>query len=374
MDDEIPYLLLTPGPLTTSRTVRQAMMIDYSTWDIDYNAVVNGIRSTIVGLATERPDYTCTLMQGSGTFAVEATLGSVVHRDGRLLIINNGAYGKRLALIADRLNIDYVELEHREIDLPDLDRIRGALTADLAISHIAMVHCETTTGMLNPAAEVGKLAAEFDKCFILDAMSSFGGIPMTMESIGADYLVSSANKCIQGVPGFAFVVAARSAMQQIKGRARSLSLDLYDQWREMETNGGKWRYTSPTHVVCAFAQALKELNEEGGIAARHRRYCENHKRLIAGMKRAGLQTLLPAHQQSPIITSFLYPDDKRFVFTEFYEKMKSRRFVLYPGKVSNADSFRIGTIGHVFPDDITSLVANVGEVLKEMFALPVLEP
>jgi len=205
-------------------------------------------------------------------------------------------------------------------------------------------------------------------------MSSFGGIPMTMESIGADYLVSSANKCIQGVPGFAFVVAARSAMQQIKGRARSLSLDLYDQWREMETNGGKWRYTSPTHVVCAFAQALKELNEEGGIAARHRRYCENHKRLIAGMKRAGLQTLLPAHQQSPIITSFLYPDDKRFVFTEFYEKMKSRRFVLYPGKVSNADSFRIGTIGHVFPDDITSLVANVGEVLKEMFALPVLEP
>jgi len=366
MDDDIPYLLLTPGPLTTSRPVRQAMMNDYSTWDIDYNTVVNQIRLSIVRLATDQPDYTCTLMQGSGTFAIEATLGSVIPRNGKVLIVSNGAYGKRMAQIVNRLDIDHIEIEHRETELPDLDRIKRALSGDRAISHVAMVHCETTTGMLNPAEEVGKLAAEFEKTYILDAMSSFGGIPMTMESTGADFLISSANKCIQGVPGFGFVVAARSAMQQIEGQARSLSLDLYDQWREMETNGGKWRYTSPTHVVCGFAQALEELNEEGGIAARHRRYCENHQRLVAGMQRLGLQTLLPAELQSPIITSFLYPDGERFEFASFYDKMKTRRFVLYPGKVSNADSFRIGTIGHVFSDDITSLVANAGEVLKEM--------
>ncbi|MFP6678461.1 MAG: 2-aminoethylphosphonate--pyruvate transaminase [Pirellulaceae bacterium] len=366
MDSDIPYLLLTPGPLTTSRTVRQAMMCDYSTWDIDYNTVVNQIRRSIVRIATDQPDYTCTLMPGSGTFAVEATLGSVIPRDGKVLVISNGAYGERIAQIANRLAINHIEVEHTETELPDVNRIGHVLSDDHEISHIAMVHCETTTGMLNPVEQIGKLAVRFNKSFILDAMSSFGGIPMTMESNAADFLISSANKCIQGVPGFGFVVARKSAMQQIEGRARSLSLDLYDQWQEMENNGGKWRYTSPTHVVCAFAQALEELEEEGGVTARHRRYCDNHQRMVEGMQRIGLRTLLPADLQSPIITSFLYPDEDWFEFRTFYDKMKSRRFVLYPGKVSNAECFRIGTIGHVFPDDMTAVVANTGEVLKEM--------
>ena len=366
MDDDIPYLLLTPGPLTTSRTVRQAMMTDYSTWDIDYNTVVNQIRRSIVQLATDQPDYTCTLMQGSGTFAVEATLGSTIDRTGRVLIVSNGAYGKRMVQIAKRLGIDYVELEHSETELPNLGRIELALSEDTAISHIAMVHCETTTGMLNPAEQVGKLAAEFDKSYILDAMSSFGGIPMTMESTEADFLISSANKCIQGVPGFGFVVASASAMRQIKGRARSLSLDLHDQWQEMENNRGKWRFTSPTHVVSAFARALEELETEGGVAARHCRYCENHSRLVAGMEQLGFQTLLPRELQSPLITSFHYPADRRFKFPPFYDKMKARRFVLYPGKVSDTECFRIGTIGHVFPEDITELLNCIADTLNEM--------
>jgi 2-aminoethylphosphonate-pyruvate transaminase len=366
MDNDIPYLLLTPGPLTTSRTVREAMLVDYSTWDIDYNTVVNKIRNSLVELATDRSEYTCTLMQGSGTFAVEATLGSVIPQEGKVLVINNGAYGARILQIAQRLNIDSVELEHRETELPNLPQIKRILEEDITISHIAMVHCETTTGMLNPVEQVGELARKFKKSFILDAMSSFGGIPMTMESTNADFLISSANKCIQGVPGFGFVIAKKSAMQQIKGQARSLSLDLYDQWRVMEDNGGKWRFTSPTHVVSAFAQAIQELQEEGGISARHQRYCENHRRLVAGMESLGLELLLPAEHRSPVITSFLYPENNWFEFGTFYDKMKSRRFVLYPGKVSNAECFRVGTIGHVFPDDITSLIENVGEVLKEM--------
>ena len=366
LDDDIPYLLLTPGPLTTSRTVREAMLSDLSTWDVDYNSIVNQVRDSIVDLATDRDGYTCTLMQGSGTFGVEAAIGSVLPEDGKLLVITNGAYGQRIGAITARLGIDHVTLEHGETDLPDLGRVAATLSEDARISHVAMAHCETTTGILNPAEQVGKLCTDFGKRFILDAMSSFGGIPMKMESVGADFLISSANKCIQGVPGFAFVVAAQSSMKQIEGRARSVSLDLFDQWREMESGHGKWRFTSPTHVLCAFAQALKELKEEGGVQARHARYCENHRRLVSGMQDLGFRTLLPDETQSPIITSFLYPDDPRFDFRVFYDKIKARRFVLYPGKVSNAECFRIGTIGHVFPDDISELLGCVDEVSEEM--------
>lgn len=366
MDADIPYLLLTPGPLTTSRSVRKAMRVDYSTWDVDYNRIVTRVRTGIVKLATQRDDHTSTLIQGSGTFAVEATLGSAIPADGKVLIVNNGAYGKRMVEIADRLGIARVELAHDETEPPNLQRLRDTLARDAAITHIAMVHCETTTGMLNPAAEVGRLARAYGKTYILDAMSSFGGVPMTMEDLGADFIVSSANKCVQGVPGFGFVVASRATMHAIRGRARSLSLDLYDQWQEMEAKGGKWRYTSPTHVVCAFAQALAELEAEGGVAARAQRYRANQRCLVDGMTGIGFKTLLPEAWQSPIITSFLNPTHPRFDFPRFYDKLKARRFVIYPGKVSQADCFRVGTIGHVFPEDMALLIARIQDVLAEI--------
>ena len=366
MDADIPYLLLTPGPLTTSRTVRQAMSSDYSTWDIDYNKMVTRVRRSLVALASEQSGYTCTLLQGSGTFAVEATLGSVVPRDGHVLIICNGAYGQRMVQITERLGIAFTALDFGELAPPRPQAVRDALNADPSITHVAMVHCETTTGMLNPASEIGQVARAQGKIYILDAMSSFGGIPMSMEDTCADFLVSSANKCIQGVPGFAFVIATEAHMQDIAGRARSLSLDLHDQWREMEAQAGKWRYTSPTHAVSAFAQALQELEQEGGVPVRFQRYCENHKRLVEGMQRIGFATLLPPTFQSPVITSFLFPPHERFRFDSFYGKMKTRRFVLYPGKVSQADCFRIGTIGHVFPEDIDLLLSAVTATLDEM--------
>jgi 2-aminoethylphosphonate-pyruvate transaminase len=279
MDQETPYLLLTPGPLTTSRTVREAMFRDHCTWDRDYHAVVNGIRQRLLAVAGEdanTSDYTAVLMQGSGTFCVEATVGSVLPPDGKLLVVDNGAYGQRIVQIARRLLIDCAVIEQPETQPADLQRIEDALRSDPAITHVALVHCETTTGLLNPAAETGRLCREFGKRFILDAMSSFGGLPYTIREMGADYLVSSANKCLQGVPGFGFVLAHRPTLAATSGWARSLSLDLFDQWQAMETGGGQWRYTSPTHVVAASAQALAELADEGGVAARYRRYCENH--------------------------------------------------------------------------------------------------
>lgn len=371
MDDDIPYLLLTPGPLTTSKTVKQVMLNDFCTWDDDYNNVVTDIRQQLVRLAQPDDDsaaerFTAVLMQGSGTFAVEATIGSVIPADGKLLIAANGAYGRRIVQIADRLRI-----EHKVVDLPETEavdpvQVERALAADSHITHVSMVHCETTTGLLNPAAQVGALSRKFGKLFILDAMSSFGGMSMAMDNIDVDYLISSANKCIQGVPGFGFVIADRAQLEKTKGWARSLSLDLYDQWQEMENKNGKWRYTSPTHIVRAFAQALLELDEEGGIGARAARYAENQRLLVSGMQQIGFRALIAPDLQSSIITSFVCPDDPAFTFETFYAAMKRRRFVIYPGKVSQADTFRIGTIGHVFPDDIRDLLIAAAESLAEL--------
>jgi 2-aminoethylphosphonate-pyruvate transaminase len=366
MDDDIPYLLLTPGPLTTSKTVKQVMLHDFCTWDDDYNQIVTEIRSRVARIATPSDDFTVVLMQGSGSFSVEATIGSVIPREGKLLYVNNGAYGARIGQMARRLGIAVHDIAQVETEPADLAKIEAALRNDPAITHVALVHCETTTGMLNPVREAGQLAKQYGKTYIVDAMSSLGGIPLSMEELSADYLVSSANKCIQGVPGFGLVVCRRDHLLATKGWARSLSLDLFDQWREMEEKGGKWRYTSPTHTVRAFKQALDELDAEGGVAARYRRYSENHRLLVAGYESLGFRPLLAPQHRSPIITSFIYPADKRFTFENFYAAMKRRRFVLYPGKVSQADTFRVGTIGHVFPDDIRQLVTATGEAVQEL--------
>ena len=364
------YLLLTPGPLTTTRTVRESMMQEYSTWDVDYNGIVQSIRTRLVELATgdaAHPDtHTAVLMPGSGTFTVESVVGSVIPSDGKLLVLNNGAYGARITTIARMLRVEAVELGQAEIEPTDLGQVEQMLADDPAITHVAMVHCETTTGMLNPVEAVGEIVRRLGRVFILDAMSSFGGIPMSMELTGAHYLISSANKCIQGVPGFGFVVADRAMLEATEGWSRSHSLDLFDQWREMETNGGKWRFTSPTHVVSAFARALDELKDEGGIEARHTRYVANQKTMVKGMRALGFRTLLGDDLQSPIITSFYYPDDVEFEFQKFYDALKSRGFVIYPGKVSHAQCFRIGSIGDVQPEDMTGLVGRISEVIDEL--------
>ncbi len=351
------YLLLTPGPLSTSRTVREAMLKDWCTWDDEYNkGVVEVIRQQLVALATESEGYTSVLMQGSGTASVEATIGSVIPTDGKLLVINNGAYGERIGQIAQYLNIAHTVLDLGEVAQPDADYIAQQLDQDPAITHVAMVHCETTTGMLNPVAAVCDVVKARNKIMILDAMSSFGGIPMDIGVMGVDFMISSANKCIQGVPGFGFVIAKQAELEQCRGRARSLSLDLFDQWACMEKNQGKWRFTSPTHTVRAFHQALIELADEGGVAARYQRYRTNQRILVEGMESLGFRCLLDASLHSPIITSFYSPEHAEYDFKRFYTLLKEKGFVIYPGKVSNADCFRIGNIGDVHNQDMHRLI------------------
>lgn len=351
------YLLLTPGPLSTSTAVRRVMQRDWCTWDKEYNALVQDIRSRLVVLATKKTElYSAVLMQGSGSFSVEAVLGSVVPKDGKILIINNGAYGARMVQMARCLNIDVVELAYPETKIPDLQEIKAALVDD-KITHVSCVHCETTTGLLNPIQDIGHLVKAAGKVWIVDAMSSFGGVPMDIAALEIDFLISSANKCIQGVPGFAFILAKREQLAACKGLARSVSLDLYDQWHTMEQYDGKWRFTSPTHVVRAFYQALLELEQEGGISARYQRYFNNQQRLATGMQALGFELVLDqTTPQSPIITTFLYPKEADFSFQALYDNLKQAGFVIYPGKVTDLDCFRIGNIGEVYPGDIERLL------------------
>ncbi|WP_299662347.1 2-aminoethylphosphonate--pyruvate transaminase [uncultured Psychromonas sp.] len=358
------YLLLTPGPLSTSETVRQAMLNDWCTWDDQYNKeIVQVIRDKLVKLATNRNNYTSVLMQGSGTASVEATIGSALSKQDKLLVIDNGAYGARIAEITDYLHIDSITIRQGETEQANLQLLEEVLIEDTAITHVAMVHCETTTGMLNPIEAFCKIAKTYNKVVIVDAMSSFGGIEMDIGELDIDFMISSANKCIQGVPGFGFVIAKQSQLERCKGQARSLSLDLHAQWLCMQENNGKWRFTSPTHTVRAFYQALVELEQEGGIKQRQIRYQTNQLTLVKGMRKLGFETLLPDHQHSPIITSFYSPTEPQYNFKIFYERLKAEGFVIYPGKVSNADCFRIGNIGEVYPEDITRLITAIKSVI-----------
>lgn len=357
-----PYLLLTPGPLSTSAGVRASMVRDWCTWDEDYGAVTREVRSRLERLASPSGRFAAVPMQGSGTFAVEAMIGSAVPRSGGLLVLANGAYGSRAGAIGRRLGIPTRVLESAPTDPVDPDRLRGALDAWPEATHVLAVHVETTTGIVNPVEEIAAAARERGRSPLLDAMSSFGGIALDPVALGLEAFATSANKCLQGVPGVGVVFVDASRVPDWEGRSTSLSLDVHGQWREMEEGGGKWRFTSPTHVVRALLQALRELEDEGGIGARNARYRENHRRLVRGFRSHGFATALPDGLQSPIITSFLPGSVPDFEFGGFYGRLKEEGFVLYPGKIGVEGSFRVGTIGHVFPEDVDRLVEAVGRV------------
>ena len=355
-----PYILLTPGPLTTSQTVKEKMLADWCTWDDDYNVdIVQDIRKRLVALATKHTDdYTTVLLQGSGTYSVEAAITCSMSENAKLLILVNGLYGERMAEIARYANLNHQVLEYEQTEVPSALELDDFLQKHKDTTHVAFVHCETTSGILNPLEELCAVVKKHDKTLIVDAMSSFGGIPFDMGELGIDFLTSSANKCIEGVPGFGLIIAKRSQMELCKGNSKSLSLDIYDQWITMEKQNGKWRYTSPTHVVRAFKQALDELETEGGVSARYERYKANHRVLMDGMKKLGYKALVPENLQSPIISSFEFPS-KDFSFKDFYQQLKKGGFVIYPGKISKKETFRIGTIGQIFPDDIKQLIETI---------------
>jgi 2-aminoethylphosphonate-pyruvate transaminase len=351
-------LLFTPGPLTTSASVKAAMQRDLGSRDAEFIEIVSQIRNRLLGLGSAaRPEYECVLTQGSGTFAIESVLSSVIPRDGKLLVLINGAYGRRIAQIArvHGIPVEIVEVEeNRKITAADF-------SVSESITHVAVVHCETTTGILNPIGEIGAAVSRAGATYIVDAMSSFGAIPIDLQRENIDVLVSSANKCIEGVPGFGFVLARRAALESAKGRARTVSLDLHAQWAGLDRDG-QFRFTPPTHALLAFRQALAELEEEGGVDGRAARYRANHETLLRGMRELGFEAYLAPEDQSYIITSFRYPKDGGFRFEEFYAQLSALGYVIYPGKLSREECFRIGTIGHLSTGDIEGLLDAIRTV------------
>jgi 2-aminoethylphosphonate-pyruvate transaminase len=355
--------LLTPGPLTTSMTVKQAMLHDWGSRDAGFVAINNRMRERLVDLIGGGKDFTTVPMQGSGTFAVEAMLGAFVGPKDKLLILINGAYGKRMAKICEYYKRATAILEWPEDQPVDPAKVRETLKSDPAITHVAVVHCETTSGILNPIAEVSKVVAEAGRKLLIDSMSAFGALPVEAQSITFDAVAASSNKCIEGVPGLGFVLCRVSALEKTKGNPVSLTLDLFEQWQNLEKTS-QYRFTPPIHCIVAFDQAMTEHEQEGGVAGRGGRYRNNHKILVDGMRAMGFETLLPDRLQAPIIVTFHMPSDPKFVFEQFYDGLKDRGFVIYPGKLTVADSFRIGCIGRIGETEMKAFLAAAKDVMN----------
>ncbi|MDH3790606.1 MAG: 2-aminoethylphosphonate--pyruvate transaminase [Rhodospirillales bacterium] len=357
--------LLTPGPLTTSPSVKEAMLHDYGSRDTRFIEINRRVRERLVEIVNGDDGHVCVPLQGSGTFVVEAMMGNFVPPNGKVLVLVNGAYGKRIARICDYYGRATVIQETPEDTPVDPEALDAALTADRGISHVAVVHCETTSGILNPLQAVAEVTARHGRGLLIDAMSAFGAISLDARAVPFDAVVASSNKCLEGVPGMGFCIARREALERTKGNSPSLSLDLYDQWVSMEQNG-QWRFTPPTHCILAFDRALEEFEAEGGVAGRGARYAGNCRILVEGMRALGFRTLLPDALQAPVIVTFHKPADPRFDFEAFYDRLRRSGYVIYPGKLTVADSFRIGCIGRLGPEQMEGALAAIREALGEM--------
>jgi len=358
-------LLLTPGPLTTSKSVKAVMVHDWGSRDATFLKINREVLERLPEIVHGVGTYVTVPMQGSGTFAVEAMLTTFVPATGKVLLLINGAYGQRAKKILDIAHRAVVVHETAEDTPPDLKAVEAMLKADTAISHVFMVHCETTSGILNPIDEVVALAAKYNRRFLLDSMSAFGALPIDVRTVPVDAIAASSNKCIEGVPGLGFVIAREAALAETKGNATTLVLDLHDQWQNF-VKTGQYRFTPPIHVIVSFHQALMEFFAEGGQPGRGARYANNGKVLSQGMQALGFKLLLSHNLQAPIIYTFHMPQNPAFKFQAFYDALKDRGYVIYPGKLTVADSFRIGCIGRIDADHMRAFLAVVAEVLREM--------
>ncbi len=360
-----PYLL-TPGPLTTSYQVKEAMLRDWGSWDGDFRAMTADMRRRLLELlGSGGADYDCVPIQGSGTFAVEAMLSSFIPRDGKALVLANGAYGLRAAQTLQYIGRDHVILNKGDYLPPRGEEVADILAHDPAITHVVAIHCETSSGILNPVAEISEATYAAGRKLLVDSMSAFGAIDLQPQKVRFEAMVSSANKCIEGVPGFGFVIARNSELEAAKGNCASMSLDVHAQWAHMNKTG-QWRYTPPTHVVAAFLEALRAHESEGGVSGRGARYVKNRDVMVNGLRDLGFETLLKDRWLSPIIVTFFCPSHPAFEFDRFYELMKDRGFIIYPGKLTVVDSFRMGCIGQLDEHVMRQVVAAADSALKEM--------
>ncbi|MBS3935626.1 MAG: 2-aminoethylphosphonate--pyruvate transaminase [Sulfuritalea sp.] len=358
-------ILLTPGPLTTTRVTKEAMLVDWGSWDGAFNALTASVCRDLADIAQAGNTHVCVPLQGSGTFAVEAALGTLIPKTGKVLVPNNGAYCQRIVRILGYLGRKALVLDFAEDEPADPECIDAALLADSSITHVAQVHCETGTGILNPLAEIATVVQAHGRRMIVDAMSVFGVIPVDLQTMPIDAVIAASGKCLEGVPGMGFVIAERETLAAAQGNCHSLAMDLHDQWAYMQKTG-QWRFTPPTHVVAALRAAIDQYKEEGGQAARLERYAENCATLVGGLRSLGLRTFLDDMVQAPIIVTFHAPPDAAYDFAEFYRRVRDRGFILYPGKLTTVDTFRVGCIGAIGAAEMRRAVDAIGAALQEM--------
>ncbi|WP_431311408.1 2-aminoethylphosphonate--pyruvate transaminase [Paraburkholderia aromaticivorans] len=358
-------ILLTPGPLTTSPRTREAMLHDWGSWDAAFNRMTHSVCADLLKIVHGENDYVCVPLQGSGTFAVEATLGTLVPRQGCVLVPNNGAYCARLIKILQRMGIAYIELALREDEPVGAAAIEDAFNIHSRISHVAQVHLETSAGLLNPLDDIAAVCQRHGKSLIVDAMSSFGALPIDLRHGGIDALISASGKCLEGVPGMGFVIVRRSVLEDSEGRSPSLALDLHDQYVYMQKTT-QWRFTPPTHVVAALREALDQFSAEGGQPARGARYARNCAALVHGMKALGFEPFLKPEVQAPVIVTFHAPRDPAWQFAAFYAAVREAGYVLYPGKLTQVETFRVGCIGALDANELHDAVAAIGRTLERL--------
>lgn len=362
-------ILLTPGPLTTSERTRAAMLRDWGSWDEDFNQITRRIRQRLLAIAAAEATHECVPMQGSGTFAVEAAIGTLVPRGGHVLVPSNGAYCARIERLCATLGRRVTTIGYSESQPVRALDVEQALAADESITHVALVHCETGTGVLNPLHEVAAVTARHGRSLIVDAMSSFGAIGIDARSTPFDAVVAASGKCLEGVPGMGFVIVRRTVLEQARGHSHSLALDLHEQWTYMEKTA-QWRFTPPTHVVAALDAAIAQYQDEGGLTARGARYARNCRELIDGMRALGFRTYLDDSVQAPIIVTFHAPQDPAYEFRTFYQEVKKRGYILYPGKLTQLETFRIGCMGQLGEAGMRGAVEAVAQALQAMGVRP----
>jgi 2-aminoethylphosphonate-pyruvate transaminase len=362
------WILLNPGPANTSPRVRQALLTpDLCHREPEFFQVMRDCRERLVRLAGGGADWSAVLFTGSGTAAVEATVCSAVPADRGLLVVDNGVYGDRLVRIARAHRIPVEVLRYANtvpVRPADVERTLGAHPG---LSHVAVVHHETTTGLLNPVAEVARVAAAAGRRVIVDAMSSLFGEPLALGTDGLDFVTASANKCLQGIPGVAFVLGRRTALEALAGRPpRSVYLDLHGHWTTQEQDNTP--FTPAVQVLHAMREALLELEAEG-VAGRIARYGENCRVLRQGMGRLGLEILVPEGARSHILTTFRLPAGVGY--EALHDAMKRRGYIIYAGQGDlRTYAFRVSNMGTLTPADMERVVAAFADSLAELAAAP----
>jgi len=358
-------ILLTPGPLTTTLRTKLAMLRDWGSWDADFNAVTASLRKSLLQIVHGADSHVVVPLQGSGTFSVEAAVATVVPRDGHVLVLDNGAYCKRAAKLSSMMDRRCTVIGFDEAQPVSAATLDESLRSDSSITHVIVIHCETGAGVLNPLQAVADVCQRHGKGLIVDAMSSFGALEIDARTTRFDALIAASGKCLEGVPGMGFVFIRKAILDACAGNCQSLAMDLHDQYSYMEKTT-QWRFTPPTHVVVALAEAVRQFEEEGGQPARLARYTSNYQALVQGMAALGFKPFLDPSVQAPIIVTFHAPEHPNYQFKAFYEATKRHGFVLYPGKLTQIETFRVGCIGAIGPAEMEQAVHAVAMAMKDM--------